>query len=207
MSHNITKFVLDAHGEGNKSLNLKLIAMLSLLKPTAAQCFSSMHVLHVNNNISWSAVSWTISHLFYNLCKYMKACRGEYSVQTMLSVKINQVYFICNLQTSLSRRTWLSPWEDLSIICPLPANCVCECVCTRLYVLVRACALRCPCWSAPLCFLTGMLPKVETRVVLVGEAGRNGALLKALQVFSPNPKAPGLPTVKYDQPCCVDRNC
>lgn len=26
------------------------------------------------------------------------------------------------------------------------------------------------------------LPKVETRVVLVGEAGRNGALVKALQV-------------------------
>ncbi|KAM7388775.1 hypothetical protein PAMP_024925 [Pampus punctatissimus] len=26
-----------------------------------------------------------------------------------------------------------------------------------------------------------MLPKVETRVVLVGEAGRNGALVKALQ--------------------------
>lgn len=27
-----------------------------------------------------------------------------------------------------------------------------------------------------------MLPKVETRVVLVGEAGRNEALVKALQV-------------------------
>lgn len=48
-----------------------------------------------------------------------------------------------------------------------------------------------------------MLPKVETRVVLVGEAGRNGALLKALQVFSPNPKAPRLLPVKS----CVNRNC
>lgn len=40
--------------------------------------------------------------------------------------------------------------------------------------------------------LLDMLPKVETRVVLVGEAGRNGALLKALQVHhsSINPKGP-----------------
>lgn len=30
--------------------------------------------------------------------------------------------------------------------------------------------------------LSDMLPKVETRVVLVGEASRNGALVKALQV-------------------------
>lgn len=114
-----------------------------------------------------------------------------------VEIKKNKNRYIlsaCNLQTSLWRRTWPSPWEDLSIICPIPANCGCVCM--------RACALRCPCWSASLCFLTDMLPKVETRVVLVGEAGRNGALLKALQVFTPNPKAPRLPTVKYDQLLC-----
>lgn len=35
-----------------------------------------------------------------------------------------------------------------------------------------------------------MLPKVETRVVLVGEACRNGALVKALQVHHPSLNPP-----------------
>ena len=36
-----------------------------------------------------------------------------------------------------------------------------------------------------------MLPKVETRVVLVGDAGRNGALVKALQVHQSSINAEG----------------
>lgn len=45
-----------------------------------------------------------------------------------------------------------------------------------------------------------MLPKVETRVVLVGAAGRNAALLKALQVYlsSPSPSGPPSPTSRND---------
>lgn len=71
-------------------------------------------------------------------------------------------------------------------------ECVCTCACVHM--------LRCPCCSTPLCSLSDMLPKVETRVVLVGEVGKNGALLKALQVHlcPPNPKRARLPTFKCD---------
>lgn len=58
---------------------------------------------------------------------------------------------------------------------------------------------QCSCCS-PLCSVTEMLPKVETRVVLVGEAGENGELRKALQVytFALNPEVPPLPTLRHD---------
>lgn len=38
--------------------------------------------------------------------------------------------------------------------------------------------------------LVEMLPRVETRVVLVGEAGKNGALVKAMQVPCHNGLSP-----------------
>lgn len=50
--------------------------------------------------------------------------------------------------------------------------------------------------------LVDMLPKVETRVVLVGEAGRNEALLKTLQVLhnsviSAGHRAPSVSPLKF----------
>lgn len=50
--------------------------------------------------------------------------------------------------------------------------------------------------------LVDMLPKVETRVVLVGEAGKNEALLKALQVLhntvnSEGHRAPSVSPFKF----------
>lgn len=86
----------------------------------------------------------------------------------------------CNPWLSVTmKKNLLPPIETtyfLICFCPTSPFCVCVCVSIphSIFLLVHA-----VCWSPS---LSDVLPKVETRVVLVGEAGRNGALVKALQV-------------------------
>lgn len=63
----------------------------------------------------------------------------------------------------------------------VPHSALCVCVCVQLFLILLSIFLLLT--LALFCSsLSDMLPKVETRVVLVGEAGRNRELAKALQV-------------------------
>lgn len=109
--------------------------------------------------------------------------------QSLCNVLISDVGVLsgCNPGLSVKMRKNLHHLLETTFSLISLSQFFCVCVCMHVCLIS-------PLFTPSLCCsssLSDMLPKVETRVVLVGDAGRNGALVKALQVHQSSINAEG----------------
>lgn len=130
-------------------------------------------------------ISWLVFFYGWRLGTGNCQCLDQTLIISCNWVHFRLVWLSLKMRTEDKNNNFSSPQRQPAALISryhmVPHSALCICVCVQLFLILLSIFLLLT--LALFCSsLSDMLPKVETRVVLVGEAGRNRELAKALQV-------------------------